>query len=151
MGTSLARFLLCLPTKQKRPLRWKERTDKIFCGIVFTEIPQCHTLEYTLQVSKVLLFFFLKLSTRKLIDEHWIELITWISHFKTIEKLPMERFVRSDEQLALETLVFFAGAGVTYCHAPRSPAILWRHKWHKGRGSTWVVEVGLDQPWVPWI
>ena len=82
-------------------------------------------------------------------DEHWTELITWISHFKTIEKLAMKRFIRSDEQLALETLVFFAGAGVTYCHAPRSPAISWRHKWYKGRGSTWVVEVGIDQPWVP--
>ena len=63
----------------------------------------------------------------------------------------MKRFIRSDEQLALETLVFFAGAGVTYYHAPRSPAISWRHKWYKGRGSTWVFEVGLDQPWVAWI
>ena len=57
-----------------------------------------------------------------------------------MEKLAMERLIRCDEQLPLETLVSFAAtrAGVTYCHAPRSPAILWRHKWYKGRGSTGV-------------
>ena len=70
-----------------------------------------------------------------------------------MEKLAMERLIRCDEQLPLETLVSFAAtrAGVTYCHALRSPAILWRHKWYKGRGSTWVVKVGIDQPWVAWI
>ena len=69
-----------------------------------------------------------------------IELITWIFHFKTIEKPAMERMTRSDEQLALETLVSFAAAraGVTYCrlHDHHSQAIWWRHKWYKGRRST---------------
>ena len=42
-----------------------------------------------------------------------------------MEKLAMERLIRYDEQLALETLVSFLAArvGVTYCHAPRSPAV----------------------------
>ena len=57
----------------------------------------------------------------------------------------MESLIRPDEQLPLEALVSFAGAGVTYCHAPRSPAIRWRHKLYKGRSFTWVVEVGIDQ------
>ena len=67
-----------------------------------------------------------------------IELITWIFHFKTIEKPAMERMTRSDEQLALETLVSFAAAraGVTYCRTHRFQAIWWRHKWYKGRRST---------------
>ena len=120
---------------------------KMFCGIVFTEIPQCHILEYTLPMSKVLLFFFLKLSTRILIDEHWIELITWICHFKTIETLAMERLIRSDEQLV--SLLRSRRSNVL--SPPRSPAIWWRHKWYKGRGSTWMVKVGLHQPWVAWI
>ena len=79
-----------------------------------------------------------------------IELITSSSHFKTIEKLSMERMTRSDEQLAFETLVSFAAslAGVTYCRVPRISAIWWRHKWYKARGSTWVVEMGIDQLWV---
>ena len=41
------------PHDTKKPLRWKERTD----SIVFTEIPQCLILEYTLPVSKVCYFF----------------------------------------------------------------------------------------------
>ena len=42
-----------------------------------------------------------------------------------MEKLAMERLIHCDEQLPLETLVSFAAARaeVTYCHAPRSPAI----------------------------
>ena len=67
-----------------------------------------------------------------------IELITSIFYFKTIEKpAAMERMTRSDEQLALETLVSFAAAraGVTYCRLHHSQAI-WRHKWYKGRRST---------------
>ena len=42
------------PHDTKTPLRWKERTD----SIVFTEIPRCLILEYTLPVSKVLLLLF---------------------------------------------------------------------------------------------
>ena len=63
----------------------------------------------------------------------------------------MERFIRFDKKLALETLVSFAAAGVTYCYAPRSPALSWCHKCYTGRSSTWVVEVEIDHPWVAWI
>ena len=150
-GRRSGAFFFASPRHKRGLCGGKSALTKIFCGIVLTEILQCYILEYTLPVSKVLLIFFLKLSTRILIDEHWIELITWICHFKTIENLAMERLIRFDEKLALETLVSFAGARVTYCHAPRSPAISWCHKWYTRRSSTWVVEVEIDHPWVAWI
>ena len=64
-------FFFASPRHKRGLCGGKSALTKIFCGIVLTEILQCYILEYTLPVSNVLLFFFLKLSTRILIDEHF--------------------------------------------------------------------------------
>ena len=64
-----------------------------------------------------------------------IELITWIFHFKTIEKPAMERMTRSDEQpLEPESRIV----------APTVP----RQFDDVISGTRGVVLIGIDQPWV---